>query len=84
MSFNQHIQQMIAKAKMNMGFIFRNSQQFRNIQTMKTLYYAYVRSHLEFGMLVWDPITKTQTKAIEKIQRYFLKVLYLPVLSDGR
>jgi len=43
---------------------------------MKTLYYAYVMSHLEFGMLVWDPITKTQTEAIEKIQRYFLKVLY--------
>ena len=75
MSF--HIQQLVRKTKKTMGFVLRNSKDFlHQIQTMMTLYFAFVRSHLEFGMLIWDPTAVKYVQMIEGVQRKFLKFLY--------
>lgn len=75
-SFVPHITQLVRKAKKTMGFILRNSKNFRNFQTLKLLYYALVRSQLESGMLIWNPISKKYIDVIEGIQRHYLKIVY--------
>jgi len=76
MTFIPHINQLIRKVCRVMGYILRNSKDFKNIQTLKLLYCAFVRSHLEFGMTVWNPISEIYSKEIESIQRRFLKYIY--------
>ena len=40
------------------------------------LYYALVRSHMESGSLIWNPVLKKHSEALENIQRRFLKYVY--------
>ena len=40
------------------------------------LYKAFVRPHLEYGNIIWHPIYKRQSIAIEKVQRRATKLLY--------
>ena len=42
------------KAKRNLGSITRHAKIFRNTTTLRVLYYALVRSHIDFGGVVWD------------------------------
>jgi len=52
MSFITHMNQLIRRVRTVMGYIFRNSRDFKNIQTLKKLlYHAFVRSCMKFGML---------------------------------
>ena len=46
------------------------------METLKILYYAFVRSHLEFGSLVWNPTSKTLSGKIDTIQKRFLRYLH--------
>ena len=59
-----------------MGFILRNTRNFKNIGTFKSLYYAFMRSQLECTMLVWNPESKKQTEALESTQKRFLRLIY--------
>ena len=54
-----------------------NTKTFRDIRTFKILYCALIRSHMEFGVLVWNPVQKKHSDAMEKIQRRFLRYVYL-------
>ena len=72
---------LIRKAKKTMGFILRNSKNFKNTQTLTLLYYALVRSQLESNMLVWNPISKKYIEAIEGIQRHYLKIVYFRIFQ---
>ena len=64
MSFILHINRLICNVRRVMGYIFRNSREFRNIQTLKLLYNAFVWSRMEFGMLVWNPITEAHVMVL--------------------
>lgn len=75
LSFSCHIDSIVDKAYRNLGFIIRVTQPFKDMQCIKILYYAYVRSVLEYCSTVWNPHYKTYRDAIEKIQRRFLKHL---------
>ncbi|KAL4148808.1 hypothetical protein QTP88_002960 [Uroleucon formosanum] len=53
---------------------FKNSHQvdeFKLVTPIKTLYCAFVRSILEYGV-VWDPYTACDRNQIERVQRKFL------------
>ena len=75
-SFNKHIQSKITEAKRNLKFICRNTKQFRNVKVTIVLYYALVRSVLEYCMIIWDPTADTTKNLLERIQSRFLKYLY--------
>ena len=88
LSYTKHIHDAINKAKRNLGLIKRHSAHFNNTRTISILYCALVRSHLEFEDVVWESVTKSEEKAIEKIQKQFLRYLdyrefryYDPLLS---
>ncbi|XP_063909845.1 uncharacterized protein LOC135127332 [Zophobas morio] len=67
--FNDHMTEIVSKAYRMYGFIYRNCNDFLNISTLCNLYYALVRSQLEYGVLIWFPIYEIHIKSIESVQR---------------
>ena len=55
-SFNNRIIDVIEKAYKMFGFIYRNCRDFTNITTLTQLFYALVRSRLEYGAIIWYPL----------------------------
>ena len=55
LSFNRHIDIVVAKAYSMLGFVKRMCRNFNNVDTLKSLYFAYVRSQLEYASVVWSP-----------------------------
>lgn len=64
-----------------LGFIIRNSRDFTNESTIKLLYYCFVRSKLDYGGIIWNPIYACHVNSVESVQRRFLK--YLVFKCDG-
>ena len=76
LTFKYHTNTVLAKARRMAYFVVRNSVHFKRISTLKVLYFSFIRSILEFGVLIWFPHTKKFVKELEKIQNRFLKYLY--------
>ena len=71
-SFNDHIDKAISKASSMLGFIIRFSKEFDDPYTLKILYTSYVRSHLEYASVIWNPYYENKSARIESIQKRFL------------
>ena len=76
LSFNPHIEHVSSQAIKMLGFVIRSTKDFHNIKTLKTLYYAYVRSKLEYACVVWAPYYNAHIQSLERIQRKFCRYLY--------
>lgn len=81
LSFICHIESVCVSASKMLGFIMRVSKYFNDIDLLKTLYYAYVLSKLEYASIVWYPIYACHHGSLERIHRKFLK--YLSFKLDG-
>lgn len=75
LSFNPHIDHILASAFRNLGFILRISKPFSSPNTLKILYFSFVRSFLDFCSTVWNPYYEVHIKRIEKVQKKFVKSL---------
>ena len=67
---------MVSDANRTLGFVIRSCHLFRDIKTMIVLYYALVRSKLEYASSVWHGRTVAQIESIEKVQKRFLRYIY--------
>ncbi len=83
LTFNLHRKRCFNKALKMLGFIFRNCKDFRNVHSFKVLYYAHVRSHLEYCCQVWNPDKVTYSEELEKIHRKFVRYLFHKNLVPG-
>jgi hypothetical protein len=81
LSFVDHINSITSTAFKNLGYIYRNCKSFRDIACWKLLFFAFVRSKLEYGSLIWYPIYKVHINRVESVQRRFLK--FLIFLEEG-
>ena len=79
--FVEHIESVCAHAHRSMGFIMRVAKGFKNVETIKALYFAYVISKLEYAALIWSPIYTSHSLQLERIQRKMLK--YISFRVDG-
>ncbi|GJQ76743.1 hypothetical protein Trydic_g15586 [Trypoxylus dichotomus] len=75
LSFTEHISSMCSSASKTLGFVMRSCRHFSDLGVMKRLYYAYVRSKLEYASIVWYPRYLHQELMIERVQKKFLKYL---------
>lgn len=75
LSFRQHIQSITANSFKTLGFIIRCSRNISDIDAIKSLYYAFIRSRLEYASTIWSPNYNVHTNTLENIQRRFLKYL---------
>ena len=75
LTFDAHINRIVNEASRNLGFIIRQGKAFTNIETFKTLYYAYVRSKLEYASIIWHSHTLCSMRKIEALQSRFVRFL---------
>lgn len=74
LSFDVHINKIINKANQMIGLIKRTFT-YLNKDILLKLYKSLVRPHLEYGNIIWYPLLKRQSKAVEKVQRRATKLL---------
>lgn len=75
LTFELHVDAIVAKASKALGFIMRLSKCFTQAKTLKILYCTFVRSHLEYASEIWNPCYHKYIDRIESIQRRFIKYL---------
>jgi hypothetical protein len=63
-----------------LGFVLRNSKNFKSMDVLKTLYVSLVGSGLEYAS-VWAPHYLHLKAGLKRIQRRFLKHLFY--ISEG-
>lgn len=69
LTFGHHIDFAISKALSMLGFVKRMCFNFRNIDCLKSIYFAHIRSHLEFACIVWSPDYDVHINRIESVQK---------------
>jgi hypothetical protein len=74
--FNKHIDIIISKANSMFGFMKRWTKDIYDTHCILTIYFAYIRSQVEYAVPVWNPYYKTHIDRIETIQKKFLIHLY--------
>lgn len=73
LSFQQHINNVVNKSLKLLGFITRITSDFKNINTLRTLYCSLVRPHLEYASVIWSPFYAVHIRHIESVQHRFLR-----------
>ena len=74
LNFKLHISQKIAKAN-SMIYLIKHYFKFLDAEMLKLLYKSLIRPHLEYCSPVWSPITKTEIRRIEGVQRRATKLV---------
>lgn len=72
LSFNRHMDIIVAKTYSMLGFVKRICKDFSNLAALKSIYFEHVRSHLEYASVVWSPYHQNYRDKIESIQKKFL------------
>jgi len=80
--FKEHIYSQVNKANKMLGFMKRtlNTRSDQFLTTFRSLYLAYVRSHLDYASEIWSPKAVTLIKMIENVQRRATRLI-LPGLN---
>lgn len=74
LKFSKHIETQVNKANRLLGLV-RRSYEYLDCETMKLLFTAIVRPHLEFGNVVWAPHLEKDKKLIEGVLRRATRVV---------
>ena len=74
-SFTVHIEKMVNSALKMLGFLKRNCQEFKNSNSILSLYYALIYSKLQFAAPIWSPGYAVHIERIERVQKIFLRFL---------
>jgi hypothetical protein len=77
LDYNKHIQEIVSSSMRSLGFVLRCTKGFTKIKPMIVLYMALVRSRLEYCASIWSPYYRRYIEIIEKVQKRFLRGLYL-------
>ncbi len=75
-SYKHHFDVTTRKCYQMLGFIFRSSKYFIDHKSIIRLYYAYVRSRLDYCCTVWNPQYVKYVDQIERVQKKFTRMLY--------
>ena len=81
LSWFQHIQEAKKKANKIIGLIYRHFYTNCSSSTLLTLYKMMIRPILEYGSVIWDPISPTLISSIESTQHCALKLVLVHWLS---
>lgn len=72
LNFHTHIEIICCKALKALGFIIRVSKKCNLSSPLKTIHYSLVHSIIEYGSVLWDPYTVTDSCQLERVQWRFL------------
>ena len=57
LNFKEHIDYVFAKSMRSLGFLTRNCVEFKNIMSLKTLFFSLPRTHLEYWCIIWNTLS---------------------------
>ena len=83
-NFNDDFSTRIAKARSMLGFIKRQTADFKDESVLKILYMSFVRSNLEYSSPVWSPYHIGWIRKFEKVQCRFMKFIIRNQPNDQR
>ena len=72
--WNKHIEQIISKTKY-LIYIFAKIKKYIDTKTLMTIYYAFVHSLINYGIIAWGGANKNNITLLEKIQTRILKLI---------
>ena len=75
LSWSEHITGVCRKARKVLALLYRHFYTVSSPDTIKQLYISLVRPHLEYAAQLWDPYTHRNTKRLETVQKFALKVI---------
>lgn len=75
LKFSHHIDVIVTDAYRMLGFIMRMTKNFSNIQCIKFLYNALVRSRLEYLTSIWTPYQLTYDSRVERVQKKYTRYI---------
>lgn len=64
-SFSNHIQRIITEPMKTYEFLSWKGREFGNINTLKVLFNAFVKSQLEYASIVWSPNYNVHFDSVE-------------------
>lgn len=76
LSFKGNIESAVTAANRMLGFIVRQTFSFTSIRIIKILYFAFVRSKLEYASIIWYTQPLIYLSMVEKVQNKLLRYLY--------
>lgn len=76
LTFHDHIATVAKESFKRLGFVLRNSRDFKNTHVIRLLYSTLVRSKLEASSCIWNPHEASYSLLLEKVQKKFLRFLY--------
>ena len=74
LNWSTHITEISKKARSQLGIVYRNFYQHSNSATLLQLYFSYIRPHLEYAAIVWDPHQVGLIHSLERIQKFALRM----------
>ena len=74
LDWSEQVASVCKKARQQIGIIYRRFYGHLNSWALRQMYLSYVRPHLEYAVPVWDPHHLGHIEALEKVQRFALKM----------
>ena len=75
LKFDKHIEIVLSKASRMLGFVRRNTKEFKEVSTIIVLYKSLVLPYLLYACQVWSPSLIGQWKLLESLQHTLVRYL---------
>ena len=74
LSWSPHIINCCNKTRRLIGLLYRQFYENATTPTMLKLYCSFIRPHLEYAAIVWNPALKGDIESLENVQKFALRV----------
>ena len=74
LSWSPHVANLCTKTRKLIGLLYRRFYKSADTKTLLQLYKSFIRPHLEYCSIVWDPYLTKDVETLEKVQRFGLRV----------
>ena len=74
LTWANHIKGIATKTRKQIGLLYRRFYKHAQQDTLRAIYVALIRPHLEYGVPVWDPHLLKDINILEAVQKFATKV----------
>jgi hypothetical protein len=74
LSWSSYVSNLCSKVRKLVGLLYHRFYKYADSATLLTLYETFIRPHLEYSSIVWDPYLAVDVDALKMVQRFALHV----------